>query len=126
MSQFKQKVLDAVSMIPYGKVASYGQIAAYIGLPRSARQVGWILRESGEKSSVPWWRVINQKGQISISGNLHADKDLQKSLLENEKIEVRDFRVDMKKYRFMADEKLLKKLKLEDDYIQGVVTKFSI
>lgn len=125
MSPFKQKVIDAVSLIPSGKVVSYGQIAAYIGAPRSARQVGWILRELGDKN-IPWWRVVNKNGIISISGNLEADRDLQGKLLESEKIEVKDFQVDMRKYRFVADEKLLKRLQLSDEYIQTVVTKFSI
>ena len=96
---FKQKVLKIVKLIPKGKVASYGQIALYADFPRGARQVGGILKQSAE--SVPWWRVINRDGLISIKGNWNADKNLQKKLLEAENIEVSDdFVVDMKKYRF--------------------------
>lgn len=122
ISPFKQKVIEAVRLTPVGKVASYGQIALYIGLPRAARQVGWILRELGDNTDIPWWRVINQKGKISISGNFHADRDLQKKLLEAEEIEVTDFQVDMEKYRFYPDTKL----QLKDSYIQEVISKFSI
>jgi len=102
-SPFKQKVIDIVSLVPPGKVASYGQIALYIGVPRAARQVGWILRQIGAETNIPWWRVINQKGFISIKGNLTADKDLQKKLLDAEGVEVDEFKLDMKKYRFIPE-----------------------
>lgn len=125
MAPFKQKVIEVVAHIPFGKVASYGQIASYIGAPRAARQVGWILRGLGDKK-ISWWRVVNKDGIISISGNFEADRDLQKKLLELEKIEVNDFQVDMRKHRFVADEKLLKTLQLGDGYIDKVITKFSI
>ena len=99
-SPFKQKVIEVVSKIPHGKVASYGQVALYVGFPRGARQVGWILREFGD-NKVPWWRVINKSGVISIKGNWNADKDLQKKLLEAENVEVLDdFKVKIEKYRF--------------------------
>ncbi len=120
MSSFKQKVLKTVSFVPFGRVVSYGQVAAYIGVPRAARQVGWILRGMGDVDDVPWWRVVNQKGRISISGNFHADRDLQKKLLEAEGIKVKDFQVDMGKYRFIASQELLKKMQLGDEYIQTI------
>lgn len=119
-SQFKQKVITFVSMIPYGKVVSYGQIAVYIGAPRAARQVGWILRELGTNKDIPWWRVVNKEGRISISGNFEADRELQKKLLESEGIEINDFQVDMGKYRFIADEKMLKKLQLNEESIDNL------
>jgi methylated-DNA-protein-cysteine methyltransferase related protein len=103
MSPFTQKVIEAVQMIPPGKVMSYGQIALYIGAPRAARQVGWTLRNIGPETTIPWWRVINQKGRISIKGNFYADRELQKKLLEAEGIEVNDFQVEMGKYRFIPD-----------------------
>ena len=78
MSPFTEKVVAIVRMIPQGKIASYGQVALYAGLPRAARQVGWVMREVQE--DMPWWRVLNNKGRISIEGNWHADKHLQKKL----------------------------------------------
>jgi len=122
---FKQRVLEVVRNIPPGKVMSYGQVAAYVGLPRAARQVGWILRQLHE-NDVPWHRVINQKGVISISDNFNADRDLQKKLLEAEGITVNDFQLDMGKYRFVPSEKLLKKLKLSDSHIQTLIEKYSL
>lgn len=123
MSSFKQKVMQAVSSIPEGKVASYGQVALYIGTPRAARQVGWTLRQIGPETNIPWWRVINQKGRISIDGNLHADRELQKKLLLADGIEVNDFRVDMEKYRFSPNGKQLKNLQLESRYIDKILFK---
>lgn len=119
-------VIDLVRIIPPGKVASYGQIALLVGVPRAARQVGWILRQVGLEKSVPWWRVVNQKGRISIDGNLHADKQLQRKLLEAEGILVKEYQVDMGKYGFSPGSKLFKKLLLKEEYIQEVIAKFSI
>ena len=98
MTPFKQKVIEIVKKIPNGKVMSYGQVALYADFPQGARQVGGILKE--EAQSVPWWRVINKEGLISIKGNWNADKNLQKKLLEAEGIVVNDFQVDMDKYCF--------------------------
>lgn len=120
MSPFKQKVIDVVKLIPRGKVVSYGQIALYIGVPRSARQVGFTLRQIGIEADIPWWRVINQKGKISIDGNLNADRNLQKKLLEAEGIEVKEFQVSMEKYRFIPNSQILKKLQLSDEYIERI------
>lgn len=126
MTPFKNKVIEVVNLIPSGKVMSYGQVALYIGLPRAARQVGWTLREFGDNQSVPWWRVINKSGRISISGNLNADRDLQKKLLESEGVEDQDYQVDMGKYRFVPTTGFLKSLQLGENYIQRVGNKFSI
>lgn len=89
MKNFKVKVLRLVALIPKGQVASYGQIAAALGTPRAARQVGWALRglTSGDPQ-VPWWRVVNNKGEISIKGNPTATKLEQKTLLEKEGVKV--------------------------------------
>lgn len=103
MPTFKQSVINFISRVPKARVVSYGQVAAAAGSPRAARQVGGILRALDENQKIPWWRVINNQGVISIKGNWTATKDLQKTLLEKEGIEVsKDFKVDMDKYRFRA------------------------
>lgn len=66
MSDFKQKVIDYIRRVPKGRVISYGQAAAFAGNPRAARQVGGILKSLAPDSGVPWWRVINNQGVISI------------------------------------------------------------
>ncbi len=126
MSPFKQKVIEAVKVIPHGKVVSYGQVAAYIGAPRAARQVGWILRQLGPEVNIPWWRVINQKGRITIDGNLNADRALQKKLLQADGVEVKAFQIEMEKYRWVAGQKSLQKLQLGNEYAEKVSNRFSI
>lgn len=112
-------------MIPHGKVASYGQIALYAGLPRAAREVGWVLR--GTKETMPWWRVVNKKGKISIDGNMHADKALQKKLLEAEGITVNDdFTVAIEQYRWVMSDEQIRTLQLPDAYIQNLIEKHGL
>lgn len=94
--KFSEKVHKATLKIPKGKVTSYGFIATLIGQPRAARQVGWAL--STLPYDVPWWRVINAKGYISIK-NPSASKEDQKRLLEEDGVEVTDeYTVDLDKY----------------------------
>jgi methylated-DNA-protein-cysteine methyltransferase related protein len=61
MSKFKDKVLNIVMLIPKGKVVSYGQIATMGGVPRAARQIGWVMHSHG--GITPWWRVVNNEGK---------------------------------------------------------------
>jgi len=97
---FFEKVYILVRMIPEGKVASYGQIAAYLGHPRAARTVGWALHGIPEGSDVPWQRVINAVGRITIS-NVEYSASLQRHLLEEEGVVFGDDeRVDMRVYRW--------------------------
>lgn len=124
MSEFSDKVVQIVKMIPYGKVVSYGQIALYCGMPRSAREVGWTLKRSGE--DIPWWRVVNNEGRISIDGNFEADKPLQKKLLEAEGIEVsEDFTFPIEKYRWIMPLDEVKKLQLSDEYVEKIQMKYA-
>lgn len=68
--------------------------------------VGQILRTESEKYNLPWQRVINSKGIISIV-NMHAPAELQAQLLENEGVTVtkinNQFRVDLQKYGWLPD-----------------------
>jgi methylated-DNA-protein-cysteine methyltransferase-like protein len=80
---FFQRVYDLVAQIPYGKVATYGQIALYLGYPKAARTVGWALHALPEGREVPWHRVINGQGRVSTSRLTHS-ADLQRAMLEEE------------------------------------------
>ena len=88
MLSFFDAVHVLVRQIPPGKVASYGHIATSLGHPRAARTVGWALASlrSVEEADVPWQRVINAEGRISIRSLRHAAEE-QRSLLEAEGIE---------------------------------------
>jgi len=102
MDNFRQRVIVFIKKIPRGKVVSYGQVAAAAGSPRAARVVGGILRSLDlSDDKVPWWRVINNQGTISIKGNWTATKETQRALLVKEGIKVADdFSLDMEKYRY--------------------------
>ena len=82
MAGYYDDVYELVRRIPYGRVSTYGRIAALTPVPRGARGVGWALAGLGEEQSqvVPWWRVINAAGRIS--NERHAA--LQRELLEAE------------------------------------------
>jgi methylated-DNA-protein-cysteine methyltransferase related protein len=80
---FTQRVYRMVRRVPYGRIVSYGGVAALLGQPRAARGVGQALHALPDGSTVPWWRVVNRNGEISIRGFPHAAK-LQRRLLEGE------------------------------------------
>jgi len=82
---FTRKVKQIIKQIPRGKVATYGQIAAYAGNPRAVRQVVWILNSSSRKDKLPWHRVVNRQGRISLKPN-HG-YEIQKMLLKKEGVE---------------------------------------
>ncbi len=125
MSDFRNKVIRVVSSVPKGKVVSYGQVASYVGLPRAAREVGWVMSELGEVA--PWWRVVNNKGFISIRGNMSADKERQASLLIMEGVPVdEDFKLPIDEYRFRPTEKELKEFQLEDRYVTSLIEKYGV
>lgn len=66
---FAQRVYLVVAAIPYGRVATYGTIARLAGSPRAARQVGGILCRLPEGTSLPWHRVVNRFGTLSLKGD---------------------------------------------------------
>ena len=73
-NHFYQKVYITVSKIPYGRIATYGQIADLIYEYGRARQVGWALRRLKLPSNIPWHRVINSKGFITMRlSRYHTD-----------------------------------------------------
>jgi methylated-DNA-protein-cysteine methyltransferase-like protein len=73
-----------VRRIPPGRVATYGQVAALAGLPRQARLVGYALHAVADGSDVPWHRVINAQGRISLRAEGPGGSVLQRLRLEQE------------------------------------------
>jgi len=98
---FYKRVYEVVKKIPKGKVATYQQVATIVSTPRAAQAVGWALRALPDYHNIPWQRVINSKGMISIE-NLRAPKSLQVKLLREEGVKVkeieRNYFVDLDKY----------------------------
>jgi len=82
---FFEQVYRVVGCIPWGQVATYGQIARILDMPRSARTVGWALRALPEGHDVPWQRVINAQGAISFNRG-SSGAAIQRALLEDEGI----------------------------------------
>jgi methylated-DNA-protein-cysteine methyltransferase-like protein len=127
MSEFKDSVINIIQQVPFGKVVSYGQVAVYVGVPRAARQVGWILNQTEGKVDLPWWRVVNNQGRISIKGTEFNTPLLMKRMLESENVSVTDdYTFDIEKYRFRPSQDQLKYWQLDDQYIQTVCTKYGI
>jgi methylated-DNA-protein-cysteine methyltransferase-like protein len=79
---FTRRVIDTIRAIPKGTVATYGQVAALAGNRRAARQVSRILHSSSRKHELPWHRVVNREGRISLP--LGRGGDRQRTLLEAE------------------------------------------
>ncbi|MGD2250863.1 MAG: MGMT family protein [Candidatus Methanofastidiosia archaeon] len=79
---FFREIKEIIKKIPEGKVATYSQIAQYAGDPGGARQVVWVLRSSSQKDNLPWHRVVNKKGRISLKPG--QGYETQKSLLKKE------------------------------------------
>lgn len=67
-SEITLAIIKAIRQIPYGKVSSYGVIAHQAGYPNGARQVLRVLHALSEKENLPWYRVVNKRGQIALEG----------------------------------------------------------
>lgn len=94
---FSDRVKRLIAGIPRGRVATYGQIAACAGNYRASRQVAWLLHSSSRKDKLPWHRVINSRGGISLP--VGGGFEEQRMLLEAEGIAVDPKgRVDLKTY----------------------------
>ncbi len=104
---FKNQVWNIVRQIPPGQVATYGQIAGLIPLPAGmdgpdyyafgARWVGGAMAAC--PADVPWQRVINSQGKISLPPG--AGYQRQRQLLEEEGVifDERD-RINLKRFRW--------------------------
>lgn len=88
-----ERIWKAVAEIPYGQVASYGGIARRAGLPRRARLVGHALKVAPTDLKLPWHRVLNAQGRISLPAGSKAHR-MQRRLLEEEGVVFRNGRVD--------------------------------
>lgn len=97
--RFDQRVWDAVARVPEGRLVTYGQIAAAIGAPGAARQVGWALRRLLLPSPLPWHRVVNAQGRITMTSSREGSDWLQRQKLLAEGIPVGlDGRLPLERY----------------------------
>ena len=113
MIGFRARVYRVVCKVPAGRVMAYSDVAAALGTPRSARQVGWALaalREGGPGEGladgfgvVPWQRIILATGELAFRGD-PVRGPLQRKLLEQEGVVFSGDKVDMRRYRLPPDE----------------------
>jgi methylated-DNA-protein-cysteine methyltransferase related protein len=103
-ANFYEQVYAIVRRIPPGKVVSYGRIAQMLGAPNAARAVGYALRALKDKQAnpayedIPWHRVVNSQGRISIVNREHG-ADMQARLLREEGVVVdEELRIDLDRY----------------------------
>lgn len=92
------QVFAVVRRIPRGRVATYGQVAALAGFPGHARQVGYALSALDADAPVPWHRVVNAQGRISLRSAEAGGAMLQQLRLEQEGVAVRGGRVRLAEF----------------------------
>ncbi len=101
---FNQIVYEIVRRIPDGKVTTYGAIAAAMGDPRKAREVGWALNAKPKDEPAPAHRVVNREGRLS-GGWAFGSPDIQRGLLEADGVTfLPDGRVDLARHLWTPEE----------------------
>lgn len=98
MTPFTKNVIDLIQRIPPGKVMTYGQVAALAGNQRAARQVVRILHSMSRKYQLPWHRVVNAKGQISIRNDETYNEQMLQLQIEGVEVS-EDGKINLVKYQ---------------------------
>lgn len=97
MQPFTKRIIDLIRSIPEGRVTSYGNLATMAGNRSAARQVARILHTYSTKLQLPWHRVVNKDGMITIANEFGRAE--QRALLESEGISFTSSgTVDMNEY----------------------------
>ncbi len=117
-SAFHQRIIEVIRYVPSGKVATYGQIAAAAGNPFGAREVVRVLHAASERENLPWHRIVNRFGRISL--NRGQGYELQRALLvaegvafdESDTIDLEIFRWNVAIGKSATDKNL--RLEIED------------
>ena len=101
---FDKLVYAIVRRVPEGMVTTYGAIAAALGDPRKAREVGWALNANPKEDPCPAHRVVNREGRLS-GGWAFGSPDVQRGLLEAEGVTfLPDGRIDLERYLWTPGE----------------------
>ena len=91
-----ERIYQVVRRIPYGRVATYGQVATLAGNPRWARVVGYALHANPDPVGIPCYRVVNRLGEVSPA---FGGGNRQIALLQEEGIEFGpDGRIDLERF----------------------------
>lgn len=102
---FYDRVYKFVSRVPPGRVVTYGQVALELGAPAASRAVGYALHHlPGTEIDVPWWRVVNASGGVSVGSRGFA-ADIQRERLEAEGVRFSfEGRIRLREFRWVAEE----------------------
>lgn|SRR5690606_3132667 len=98
--EMAEMILAVISQIPYSRVATYGQIAKLAGLAKHARLVGKVLSQLNEGTDLPWYRVINAQGKLSLNKLDIEGQNIQQLRLGQEGVCVNQGRVNLKQYQW--------------------------
>lgn len=100
---FYERVYAFVAGVPAGKVVTYGQVAVELGAPAASRAVGYALHHlSGLEQDIPWWRVVNASGGISL-GSRGLAAEWQRERLEAEGVRFKlDGKVSLREFRWFT------------------------
>jgi methylated-DNA-protein-cysteine methyltransferase related protein len=96
------RIWDVVAQIPRGKVASYATIARAAGFASHARMAGYALHHLPDGLEIPWHRVVNAAGRISLGGE---SGKRQRQLLMEEGVAFKLDRIDMEEFGWKPDRK---------------------
>ena len=99
MSTTFEKIYEVVKKIPYGQVATYGQVAALAGNRHWSQIVGYALHANPDPEHIPCYRVVNRFGEVS-KAFAFGGENKQVALLEAEGVELIDGRVDLDKFQW--------------------------
>lgn len=101
-----KRIYEAVKKIPKGKVATYKTIASAAGDPKMARAVGNALHKNPDPDNIPCYRVVNSKGRLA-DAFVFGGSNMQEALLKADGIEVKDEHVDLEKYGWDGEVKMV-------------------
>ncbi|QJB57115.1 MGMT family protein [Pseudodesulfovibrio sp. zrk46] len=103
LSELTQRIVNTIRSVPFGYVVTYGYVARLAGNPRAARQVSRVLHSLTRKEGLPWHRVINSQGRISLKPMQGYEE--QRQHLENEGIAFdASGKVDLDRFLWRPDE----------------------
>jgi len=98
MQDLKPALYLAIHKVPKGRVSTYGAIARLAGHPNGARWAGRVLSQLPEDSALPWYRIINSQGKISLPGTRGAT---QRELLEREGVTFENDKINLRRFGWL-------------------------
>jgi len=94
------EIHDVVRCIPKGRVSTYGQVAELMGIPGQGRRVGYALSSLPNNSDVPWHRVVNARGEISLRSDSGPDKRQMQLLRREGVVFDKDKRIALSRFQW--------------------------